>query len=97
MKNLILFLSLQAADLITTVLVFNHGGHELNPAISSIFPWVGPVGGVAVMKLVLAISALALYYYRERFAERFNPLRVLKLASYAYCAIVCWNAAMLAV
>ena len=59
MKTLILFLVLQTADFVTTILIFHRGGYEVNPLISSIFPWLGPLGGVAVMKLILIISALA--------------------------------------
>jgi hypothetical protein len=97
MKTLVLFLSLQAADFLTTLLVFHRGGREMNPLVTSIFPWLGPVGGVAAVKFLLMASACVLYYYRDRLRKRFDLLRVLRRASIAYCAVVCWNAAMLAV
>jgi hypothetical protein len=78
---LVTFIGLQCLDLFTTLLVFGHGGVELNPVVRSLGLASNPVLGVVASKG--ALMALAFPLSRRR--------RALVFGNWLYAAIVLWN------
>ena len=59
---LALFIALQVADIITTLLILRDGGRELNPVVKWFIDRLGPVAGLLVIKLLAcAILSYAVY------------------------------------
>jgi hypothetical protein len=83
---ILLFIGLQALDLLTTLLVFAQGGVELNPVVRSLMPWIGRVMAVLVCKLVL-VAAICAFSRRRK--------RVLAIADTLYTGVVIWNVMIL--
>jgi hypothetical protein len=79
---LILFCGLQALDVLSTILVFAHGGVELNPVVRSLMPWIGRVAALVVCKAVLV--AIIWTFARRR-------KRILLFADVLYIGVVIWN------
>jgi hypothetical protein len=78
----IVFISLQALDVVTTLIVLRMGGSEANPLVSR-FMLVGSLHGLLYSKvLALAIAT---------FAVRSRRLRVLRIANVVFAGIVLWN------
>jgi Na+/alanine symporter len=79
--SLVAFLTLQLLDLVTTLLVFQHGGVELNPVVRSLIPFMGRAMAVFACKATLVVVICA-------FSRR---SRVLLFADVFYAGIVIWN------
>lgn len=76
------FLFLQVADALTTLVVLQRGGYEANPLVRQ-FLAAGTLGGLILSKfIVVGIAAAILYSQRYR---------VVFLSNYVYAAVVCWN------
>jgi hypothetical protein len=88
MKNTaLLFLFLQLADFVTTVIALQLGGAEVNPIVRH-FMSGNPLEGLLVAKvLALAIGMGCLFS---------NKLRAMQVANLAFSGIVAWNVAILA-
>jgi hypothetical protein len=82
---MIVFITLQCLDLFTTLMVFSHGGIELNPVVSNLMPLTGRVGAVLASKAIL-ISLVFLLSRRKR---------ILYFGNILYTAIVAWNLAIM--
>jgi len=87
LKIFLLFAFLQAADLATTVAVFNLGGVEENPLIKH-FMVLGPVQGVLLAKLAALAIGTACYFASKR--------RALILTNIVFAGIVAWNLSIIA-
>jgi hypothetical protein len=83
--TLIIFVTLQCLDLLTTVVVFSRGGFELNPVVRSLMPLMGPFFAVVVCKALLI--SLILVFSRRPWMLRF--------ANVLYTGIVAWNVLIL--
>lgn len=83
---LLLFACLQILDLVSTVLVFAHGGMEMNPVVRAFMPYTGRIAAVIISKIALFVIVCA-------FARRRR--RVLVIADGLYTAVVIWNVAIL--
>jgi len=81
----ILFILLQCLDLLTTLLVFQHGGQELNPVVRSLMPLMGRAMAVFVCKATLVAVICA--FSRRR--------RILLFADILYTGVVLWNVLIL--
>ena len=78
----LLFVALQAADVITTLVVLRLGGAELNSLVAGLMIF-GSAEGLLVSKLiVLVLAFIAVWTLRYR---------VLRWANIAFTAIVAWN------
>jgi hypothetical protein len=82
---MIVFIGLQCMDLLTSLVVFSHGGIELNPVVSSLMPWTGKVAAVLASKAIL-VSLVVMLSRRKR---------ILYFANILYAAIVVWNLAIM--
>ncbi|HSU32430.1 MAG TPA: DUF5658 family protein [Bryobacteraceae bacterium] len=82
---LILFVVLQCLDLLTTLLVFHHGGLELNPVVRSLMPFMGRAMAVFVCKATL-VAVICAFSSRKR---------VLLFADVLYTGVVIWNLVIL--
>jgi hypothetical protein len=80
-RLLLSFLTLQLLDLVTTLIVFAHGGVELNPIVRSILPHLGPTSSVVASKTLVSAIALPLS----------NRRRVLIAGDILYSLVVLWN------
>ena len=83
----IVFFCLQALDLLSTLLVFAHGGVELNPVVRAFMPFVGKLMAVLLSKAVL-VTVIWMFARRRK--------RVLLLADALYTGVVIWNFSILA-
>lgn len=82
-RALIVFTTLQLLDFLTTMVVFSHGGSELNPVVRSLMPWTGP----AVAVLLSKVSIVLLTW-------RVNPRTwIVNVGNVFYGLVVVWNAA----
>ncbi len=79
MKTFRFFLSLQVADMVTTLVAFRLGGSEINPWMGHWFASMGPVAGLFFSKLVVAGMGKGL-----------RP-RGLLIANLAFICVVLWN------
>ena len=82
---LILFIVLQCLDLLTTLLVFERGGLELNPVVRSLMPFMGRAMAVFVCKATL-VAVICAFSRRKR---------VLLFANILYTGVVIWNLVIL--
>lgn len=80
------FLSLQALDVLTTMIGLRAGAAEANEFVSRTMQW-GPVTGLAISK-VFALILLAA-------ALRFRRQRVVIVLNYWLAAVVTWNLLMI--
>ena len=86
-KALLIFVFLQLADLVTTVVVFRLGGVEQNPLVRLLMG-VGPVQGVILAKVVaLGIGAGCVLAAKHR---------ALRVANLVFAGIVIWNLSIIA-
>ena len=76
------FAVLQLLDLLTTLIVFHLGGHEVNPLVQ-FFLVFGPIGGILLVKALVLALGFACW--------RCDRLGVVRKASWLYAAIVVWN------
>ena len=76
----ILFLTLQVADLLTTLLAFQLGGFEANPLVARLLPHLGPVAGLLAAKFAAVLIMLGL-----------RSGTLIRLGNVAYLGIVSWN------
>lgn len=81
-KILYLFIVLQIADLLTTVLALKLGGFEKNVMVRA-FMSVGPYAGLILSKLVVLSIALGFALWRKQ--------TTLRYANVVFAAIVAWN------
>ena len=81
------FLSLQALDVLTTLIGLRTGAAEASTFVSRTMQW-GPVTGLAISK-VLALILLAI-------ALRFRRQRVVVVLNYWFAAVVTWNLLVIA-
>lgn len=56
---LAMFVSLQIADIATTLRVLAHGGRELNPVARWFMAWLGRAGGLVAIKSITGASVIA--------------------------------------
>ncbi|MES2586951.1 MAG: DUF5658 family protein [Pseudomonadota bacterium] len=77
-----LVILLQIGDMMTTMYVLNHGGHEVNPAMVWLFSKVGVLTGL-ILKVVI-LSGLAIV------VMLFSPMGLIAMAV-IYVGIVGWN------
>jgi hypothetical protein len=77
----LIFISLQFLDLLTTLIVFSHGGVELNPTVRALMPWTGKLWAVVISKATLVIVVLLLN--RRIWLVRFGNI--------LYTCVVAWN------
>jgi hypothetical protein len=87
LKALLIFSFLQLADLGTTLAVLRLGGVEENPLIKHLMAF-GPVEGLILAKLLAVALGLACYLATKP--------RALRLANFAFVAIVAWNVTIIA-
>jgi hypothetical protein len=81
-KAFLIFVLLQAADLITTAVALELGGAERNPIVLHLMG-VGPVGGVVLAKVIsLSIGIGCVLASRPR---------ALQIANVVFAGIVIWN------
>jgi len=78
---LIVFITLQFLDLLTTLLVFQYGGLELNPVVRSLMPLMGKAVAVFTCKAIL-VAVVCVFSRRKR---------VLLFADCLYTGVVIWN------
>ena len=83
----LLFVLLQTADVITTVVAIAYGGAEGNPLIKH-FMLTGTVQGLILSKIVVLSAAI--------FALRTGRPRVIRWSNFAFIAIVVWNVFIIA-
>ena len=83
---MVLFLILQGLDLLTTLLVFHHGGVERNRIILMLMTWMNE--GFAVL-LCKAVLVAVIWPFRSR-------SRILWLGDAVYTVVVGWNLMILA-
>jgi hypothetical protein len=83
---MVLFIGLQGLDLLTTLLVFKHGGVELNPVVGILMTGVGRKTAVLLSKATLVA---VIWSFRSR-------RRVLLFGDALYTGIVIWNLMILA-
>ena len=81
-KILYLFVVLQSADLLTTVLALKLGGVEENAVVQA-FMSVGPYAGLILSKLVVLSLALGFALWSKQ--------ATLRRANVVFAAIVAWN------
>jgi hypothetical protein len=78
----IVFISLQALDFVTTLIVLRMGGSEANPLVSR-FMLVGSLQGLLFTKvLALTIAVVAV---------RARKYRVLRVVNVVFAGVVLWN------
>ena len=83
------FIALQVADVLTTLLGIRLGAVEASPFVRALIHSSSPTTGLLACKLIaLAIAAIALTMRRPR---------VIKLANIGFSALVLWNAAMIGI
>ena len=86
-KAFYVFVGLQVADFITTLLALRLGGAESNPMVA-LFMHGGPIAGLLAAKLLaLAIGAGCMLFQKRR---------AIHLTNIAFTAIVTWNVTILA-
>jgi hypothetical protein len=83
---LYLFIALQIADLLTTVLALKLGGVEKNVVVR-VFMSVGTYAGLILSKLVVLSLALGFALRRKQ--------ATLRYANVVFAAIVAWNLAVI--
>lgn len=81
-KILYLFIVLQIADLLTTILALKLGGFEQNVVVR-VFMSVGPYAGLILSKLVVLSIALGFALWRKQ--------ATLRYANVVFAAIIAWN------
>ena len=89
LPNLILVI-LSAFDIVTTWIVFQHGGRELNPFLANLGIW-----GILIVRLIFLIGVF--YLINNYFEPHSQKHQILKYAPIvAYCGIsTIWLAAVL--
>jgi hypothetical protein len=76
------FIFLQLADLLTTVIGIRFGAQELNPIVRQMMS-LGTVEGLVLCKLLMiSMAAVVLWYQRSR---------VVVIVNYLFAALVVWN------
>ena len=76
-----LFIILQLADVLTTLIAFNRGGYEMNPLVGALLG-LGTVGGLIAAKLIVtAIMCLAI---------KCRP-GAIRRGNFFFFAVVAWN------
>ena len=83
----LLFVLLQLADVITTVIAIEYGGAEGNPLIKH-FMLAGTLQGLILSKIVVLSAALL--------AVRTGRPRVIRWSNIAFIVIVLWNVFIIA-
>jgi hypothetical protein len=78
------FIALQILDLATTLFAFHLGGYEVNPLVARMTAIFGPLGGVAVSKVLAVLIA-------------WRVQKLLWVANLFYTGIVSWNILLIAV
>lgn len=87
LKALLIFVTLQVADLGTTAAVLRLGGVEENPLVKH-FMALGPLEGLILAKLVSVTIGVACFLKTKH--------RALRLANIVFAAIVAWNLSIIA-
>ena len=78
----LLFIALQVADVVTTLIALRLGGAEQNSLVASLMVY-GSVKGLLISKFIaLVIALFAIWTLRDR---------VLRWANIAFTGIVLWN------
>ena len=78
----LLFVLLQLADVVTTMIALATGGTEQNPIIAR-FMVIGSLQGLILSKVFLLAGAAA--------AMRYGKYRAIRWANVVFCVIVLWN------
>lgn len=78
----IVFISLQALDVVTTLVVLRMGGSEANPLVSH-FMLVGSLQGLIFSKMLALVIAVVAVRTRRR--------RVLRVVNVVFAGVVLWN------
>ena len=78
----IVFISLQALDVVTTLIVLRMGGYEVNLLVSH-FMRVGSLQGLLYSKVLALVIGV--------FAVRTRRYRVLRIANVFFAGVVLWN------
>ncbi len=81
-RLVLVFLALQAADVVTTIIALRLGGVEQNSLVSRLMVF-GSVEGLIVSKILILLVAL--------FAVRTFRFRALRWSNIAFTGIVLWN------
>lgn len=87
MTTFLFFALLQLADFVSTITAISFGGVEKNPVTASFFGG-GPVLGLLATKLILLVVAGGIVWI--------GRVRSVRLANFAYCAVVLWNVSIIA-
>jgi hypothetical protein len=77
----LIFIGLQLLDLVTTLIVFSHGGVELNPTVRALMPWTGKLWAVVISKATLVVLVLLLN----------RRIWLVRFANILYTGVVAWN------
>jgi hypothetical protein len=86
----LLLITLSIFDIVTTWIVFQHGGKELNPFLSSL-----GIEGILIMRIIFVIGAIYLIEnYFKPHSEKYPLVKYAPLV--AYCGIsTIWLAAVI--
>jgi hypothetical protein len=84
---MLLFIALQLADLITTLIGFRLGAEEASPFVRRLIAAFGPLVGVALAKTVACAIFAACLWAGKR--------RVLRWATSWFAALCVWNIAVI--
>ena len=81
------FAALQVLDLQSTLVGFNCGMVEANPAINHFFPGMGVVAGLMFGKLLMVLLLVGFMWFRN--VERWAFVNIL------FGLLVCWNSTLI--
>ena len=84
MKYFWLFISLQLADLVTTLVGLHHGAVEGNALVAAWFQFSGPIPGLLIVKALALLGAVGIYL-------RHGRVTVYRDLSVVFVAVVAWN------
>ena len=87
MTTQLVFILLQLADFVTTMIALNMGGGEDNPLVSRLMV-IGSLQGLILSKVIILAFAAAVVLARKP--------RVLRWATFAFAGVVLWNLVVIA-
>jgi hypothetical protein len=85
-KTQLLFVLLQLADVVTTMLALANGGVEQNPIVSR-FMVIGSLQGLLLSKVFLLAAVAG--------AVRLRKYRAIAWANVVFCTVVLWNVSVI--
>lgn len=91
-RAILVFLLLQAADILTTAIGLSVGATELNPLPASVFSWVGPAAGLPLVKALSAGTIVAiLVRLQSRFPDKNLHWGMMRAANVVYSFVIFQN------